>query len=88
MGKHMNNFLKEVDKIGRDLLNLEITTILADNISAEKMPDAGIAIKQVAATYYSIISKHKKELVAKDHDTFLSMQDREKIQLLFEEQPR
>ncbi|HEY7581880.1 MAG TPA: hypothetical protein VH855_30140 [Acetobacteraceae bacterium] len=47
--------MQGLDAIARNLLNLEVNTILCDGISAEKMPDAAHALLDVAQRYHRFL---------------------------------
>ena len=47
----MSNFKENIRNIAEDLLNLEINTILSDNIEGIKMPDPRHALMDIAKTY-------------------------------------
>ncbi len=47
----MNEFKESLRQIGRDLLNLEINTIVKSNVTARKMPVVPHAVLDIAQTY-------------------------------------
>lgn len=66
-------------EVARDLFNLEINTILKDNMTARKMPDPANALLDIAQAYAAKLNRHKASL-----DFFF---DRDQEQQLKDERP-